>query len=228
MKNVKKFLATTLVILGLVVAQFGSALAAPTRYWTVDMSTPEASSSNRSLYIAYNVFSTLTDDNDFIVELFENTVSKGTQAIAHANGDSGAFSVNIPANGTYTYKVVATNVDASETKESDAKTVQVVDGPAPNVVTVNTATTSSTAGTGSGGRGGAEGSGVAGDSDGDGIVDEEAASTDKEANDVLGDSDKEDDKNDNQGWGNTIAVIILLLAISGGYYYMVMRRANKD
>lgn len=221
----KRLIVTTLVTLGFVFAQVGSAAAAA-RYWKVDIFDPAASTVNRTLNITYNVFSTLPEDNDFTVELFENSVSKGTQTIDHANGDSGAFSINIPANGTYTYKVVATNVDAAgETKESETKTVQVVDGPAPNVVTVNNA--SAAGGSGSG-------SGVPGDANGDGVVDDQAAvvavqgaqddAKDDEA--VQGAQKTEGDKNDsNQAlWW---AVVVGLVLLGGAYYMFRIRRANQ-
>jgi hypothetical protein len=228
----KRLITSLLVILGLVFAQVGAAGATP-RYWKVDIFDPAASTVSRTLNVEYKVFSTV-DDNDFTVELFENAVSKGTQSITHANGDSGVFSINLPATGTYKYKVVVDNNVAGETKESAEKTVQVVDGPAPTVTTVFV-NTAAAGGAGAGGAGGgvaaAPAAGqVAGAAVGEaGQVTDQAATTGSNDNKgVLGAETAADNKksDNNRNWYIGGGIVVALGA-GAAYYVLRMRRANE-
>lgn len=228
----KRLIATIAVTFGFVLALAGSAAAAPARYWKVDIFDPAASTTSRTLNVAYNVFSTTDTDNDFDVTLLQNGSQVGTQHISHDNGNSGAFSISMPTTGTYKYKVVADNNDASETQESAEKTVQVVDGPAPTVTTISS--TSSTGGAGGGTSGstaaaqpgtgsGAVAGATAGDANGDGVVDSTAATTDQNKKDVLGAETAAAAKK-SRGW--YVSATLLALVVAGVVAYVVQTRRN--
>ncbi len=223
-----KHLITALLTVFSVVALSANAFATPANQWSASISSP-ANTTNKTFNVQYATLSTEKDD-DITVELFENGVSKGAQTTVKDFGGSGVFSVTVPAVGTYSYTVKATN-NTDPTPKTTGTVAVVVSATPQATTTTNTANTP-TGGQGSGTTTavGSQGGAVAGDSDGDGIVDDKAAVTEKEAKDVLGDSDKNgDDKKDgSQSWGNSVGVILLLLGIAGGYYYMVMRKANKD
>jgi hypothetical protein len=192
--------------------------------WKVEIFEPTTSTVNHSLNIAYNVQSIESSDT-FTVELFENGASKGTQEIDNGRGgDSGAFNVNMPANGTYSYKVTATNHgDSDATKDSNTVTVQVVNGPEPTIIHVsNPATT--TASTAGGGAGGTNGGGqVAGsqtdgqNKQGQGNVTDKAATTEKGNKGVLGAETKGSKKS---SWWKVPAIVLVVLAILyAGYLF---------
>ena len=203
------------------------ALAAE-RFTSTTVSQPSATS-NHSLNVAFQVFSTLATDDQFGVQLFENNVLKASQEINHPYGNSGTFTVELPATGTYSYFVKSINHDNGDAaQDSETVNVQITNAPQPIVTTVNAA--GAAAGGGGGGTAGglaAAGTTVAGDLDGDGKVDDSAASTNKEAKDVLGAETKKDDGNKSEsGWW--IAGGLAVLAAGAGYYFMVVRRANED
>lgn len=166
MKRLLSLLVSSIAISTLFLS---SSVSAATRYWKIDMYQP-AATTNKTLRVEYKVLSTIATDT-FTIELFENNVSKGSQFVAHSDGnyagDSGVFTVPIPAAGTYSYKILATNHGAgNETKTSDTKSVQVSDAPNPTVTTVtvtqNTTPTAQTAAAntaGGQGGGGAEAAG---------------------------------------------------------------------
>lgn len=130
-----KRLLTALLSMVTVFALAGSTVSAAPRYWKVQISEP-AATTDKSLNIDYNVSSTVSTDT-FTVELFENGTSKGTQSVTHPYGNSGVFTIAIPAAGTYSYMVRATNHgEANATKDSATETVQVSDAPQPTVTTV--------------------------------------------------------------------------------------------
>lgn len=225
----KRFLASLAMSLGIVLAQAAPA-AAVARFWEVQIFDPAASTVNKTLNVEYKVFSTFESegqkDDDFDVKLLQNGSQVGsTQHVSTPGGDSGVFNVSMPANGSYTFKVVATNNDAGETKESAEKTVQVVDGPTPVVRTVSTSSsTGGGAGAGStstAGAGGAAGTGaVSGAQTGQvGQVDSGAAQT--ENGDVLGAETKEEKSSDNNWWYVGGGLALLLAGV--GYYWFVMR-----
>lgn len=120
-----------------------SEVPASNRFWQVQIFTPALTDSNKSLNVEYTVLSTLATDSNFTVTLYQNGSSVGAQTINHPNGNSGAFNIGLPATGSYSYKIDVANTSAGETKTSETKTIQIVDGPAPIITTVqrNLATT---------------------------------------------------------------------------------------
>lgn len=239
----KRLVTNLIVSLGLVFVQVSSAAANPARYWKVDIFDPSTATTSRTLKVAYNVFSTLKEDDNYTVELFENNVSKGTQAITHENGDSGAFSINFPATGSYIYQIVATNHDAENQQIGSAeKTVQVNDGPSPTVTTVFT-NTGAAGGAGGGaqqvdavGAGGAGGGVAAAGGDGqvagaaaddsDGEVTDEAATT-EDKNDVLGaEATATGDNKNSRSWLYSVGLLAAVAAGALAYYLLVVRKAD--
>lgn len=207
---------------------------AATSFWTFSMENP-AATTNKTIKVNYNVQSTDPEDT-FTVELFENNVSKGTQSVTNPRGDSGVFTVNIPAAGTYTYKLTATNHGDGNSTKSDSKTVQVSNAPEPtvNTITVNQAAPANAAGggAGAGGAGGvaaAEAGGqvaaAAGQGE-NGAVTDQAANTAATANqDVLG-AEASTQRNKNRN--NIIAAVVLAGASLAGYAYYRLRVAPTE
>lgn len=126
---------------------------ASTRYWTVDIYQPSATT-NKTLNVEYKVVSTIAED-DFTVELFENNISKGSQNVTTSNGDSGVFTIALPSAGTYSYYVVATNSGAEAPKTSKTVSVQVSNAPEPTVTTITRTTATPTAANNAAAAGGA-------------------------------------------------------------------------
>ena len=127
----KRLISSLLVTLSVLLNS--SAVFAADTFWSVTMSTPETPHTSRSFNVQYSTLS--TDSTDTIeVDLFQDGSSKGTQSVNA--GGSGTFKVTVASDGSYSYKIVATN-DA-ETKTTNAKTV-VVD--ASNPVKANQAQT---------------------------------------------------------------------------------------
>lgn len=228
----KRLIASLVVSLGLVLANIGTAAAA-TRYWEVRIFDPAASTVNRTLNVEYKVFSTLAEDDDFIVRLFQNNTEVATHTVAHPHGNSGVFSISIPATGTYKYKVSATNTEAGETKETAEKTVQIVDGPAPTVTTVFVNNGTDTGGiqtAAAGGANAADGSGageVAGSTANEGQVSAEGSATDEnkeDSGDVLGESGTTDNNNRR----NIALWIIVAVAVAGAVYYWFLARPRDS
>ncbi len=223
----KRLITTAIITLVSLVVLTVPAYAVLQRYVNVDISEP-AATSNRTLNIAYGVTSTIPED-DFKVELFENSLSKGTQEVTHNNGNSGVFSISLPATGTYSYYVQSTNHgDGESTKPSKTVSVQITNAPQPTVTTVFTNTGAGGQGAGTAGTatGGQTAGAVAGDTNGDGVVDDQAASTDKDKKDVLGaETKKTDDGSKTSNWWYAGGLAALLAA---GYYYLVVRRANQN
>lgn len=228
----KRLIASLLVTVGLVFAQVGTAVGATTRYWKVDIFDPAASTVSRTLNVEYKVFSTIESDNLYNVKLFQNNVEVATQSVDHPYGDSGVFSINIPATGSYTYKIEAVNVDAGQTKLSSEKTVQVVDGPAPTVTTVFVNNTPA------GGAGQVAGAGapavaaapeagaVAGAETGEGQVSAEAANDSQDRGDVLGAEKTEAAKN-NKTRNTAIGIAVAVAILGGAYYWFIVRPRNS-
>lgn len=149
-----KRLISTLVCFFSVILLTSSA-SAVTRYWTVDIYEPSATT-NKTLNVEYKVFSTDGTDQ-FNAELFENNVSKGTQSITHPNGNSGVFNITIPSAGTYSYFVRATNSNVVTPKDSKTVSINVSNAPEPTVTTVTVQQNTG----GAGGVGGGTGAGGA-------------------------------------------------------------------
>jgi hypothetical protein len=217
----KKLIASLALSLGLVLANVGSVFAAET--WRLNMYDPSATT-ERTINIAYQVFSTSSVDT-FKVELFQDVTELAEQNVTNPNGDSGKFTVNLPASGTYTYKIVATN-NNDLTTQDESRTVQVVDGPAPTVTTVfvnNGTGDDAVGGQGAGGTAaeGGQGAGeVAGDVADEGTVGAEAA-TDENQGDVLG--AENDEAAQARSRNTAIAIVLAVAAIGVAYYWFIMR-----
>jgi hypothetical protein len=219
----KKLIASLALSLGLVLANVGSVFAAET--WRLNMYDPSATT-ERTINIAYQVFSTSSVDT-FKVELFQDVTELAEQNVTNPNGDSGKFTVNLPASGTYTYKIVATN-NNDLTTQDESRTVQVVDGPAPTVTTVfvnnGAGGGQGAGGTGAGGANaadGGQGTGeVAGDVADEGTVGAEAA-TDENQGDVLG--AENDEAAQARSRNTAIAIVLAVAAIGVAYYWFIMR-----
>jgi VCBS repeat-containing protein len=238
----KKLLLLIVAVFSLT-AGFGAQASAATRYWSVTMSTPTASSTNHTLNIAYNVLSTIGDDT-FTVTLFQNNVSIDSQLVDHPpkGGNSGAFSVTMPTNGTYSYKIQATNNEDTDldtkVKTTDTKAVKIVDGPTPTVTTV-TVNTAAAQDNGAGAvaaapaaaaagevAGAATATGQNGTANGTVNADGSNKTTDK-SGDVLGSQTaKAKAASDNGKWYGLGAGALVL----GGaaYYWLVMRRKLEE
>lgn len=246
----KRFLISLLATVGLLLP--AASATAVSRYWTIDIYEPSATT-NRTLNVEYKVFSTVPSDT-FTVELFENSVSKGTQSVTHPNGNSGVFTITLPATGTYSYFVKATNHGDATAKNSKTVTVQVSNAPQPTVttVTVNQAAPATAAGGGGGGAGagaagGAGGGAVAGapgaagqagpgaaagaatDPNANaGAVTDQAANTEANNNqDVLGAQAQESARRVRNNRNRNLAVVAVLAASAAGYIFY-RRRGLTD
>lgn len=225
------------------VALSTSAMAAPQRFWSVDISEPTAETASRTIKVSYIVQSTILSDS-FTVELFENGASKGTQAVSTGRGgDSGVFSVAIPSTGTYNYQVTATNHgDGNSTKDSETYQIKVVSEPEPKVVTttrvVNTAGADGQAGNAANDGAAATNAGVnaAGDdttagNDADaGNTDDVAAATnnDDQNGEVLGEEATEgNNANSTSGW-TYVGVGAVIAAIGAALYFIRRNQLSND
>jgi hypothetical protein len=222
----KRLIASLAVSLGLVLANVGSVLAAD--FWELQMFDP-ATTTARKINIEYKVFSTNSED-DFAVNLSQNGTVIANQTIETPHGDSSVFTVDIPASGTYTYEIEAVNSRAGATPQDDteSRTVQVVDGPAPIVTTVfvnnGAGGGQGAGGTGAGGANAADGGQGAGEVAGDvadeGTVGAEAA-TDENQGDVLG--AENDEAAQARSRNTAIAIVLAVAAIGVAYYWFIMR-----
>ncbi len=245
----KRLIASLVFSLGLVMANVNS-VAAVTRYWQLQMFDPAVTTS-RTINIEYKVASTIRED-EFTVELLENGTSKEVRAITTDYGDSVVFSVALPATGTYTYKINATNSGDATTK-TQSRTVQVADGPAPTVTTVfvnNAAADGGGQAGGGGGNAGGQGAGgagavgAAGANDAVGQADgnvaaantEDAANTDNQAGntdgsnnqgDVLGAEAAASTTKSSRGGLYTGLGALVLAAAAGSYYFLRIRPRNQ-
>lgn len=225
----KRLITSLLLALGILFAPVAaSAFTSP--YWELNMYNPSATT-DRKINIAYHVFSTTKTDT-FKVELFQNVTTKlAEDNITHEFGDSGAFTVDLPASGTYSYMITATN-NTDLTEKSESRTVQVVDGPAPTVTTVFV-NNAGAAGGGQGAGGAAAGAQAAATPEGqvagaaaqEGQVSEEAA-TDTQKGDVLGAAAKVAATN-NRGRNIAIGTIVAVVVLGGAYYWFLARPRNS-
>lgn len=232
----KKSLLLIVTALSLTLGFSATALAA-TRYWSVTIFTPAASDTSHTLNVAYNVLSTEANDV-YDVSLYQNEVLVGSQHVDHGKGgNSGEFTVALPVNGTYKYQVSANNTTASEVKNTDTKTVKIVDGPTPTVTVVNVNTASQnggsgggtgTTGTGTGTTGAGSGAGQTnGASTSNGQVTDKAATTGSQnAGTALGANTTKAKASSNGKW---YALSAAILVIAGGaYYWFIMRPKLND
>jgi hypothetical protein len=190
-------------------------------FWDVKMSDPTTSDQVRTFNIEYVALTTLNSDK-ITVKLQQNGASIATD-ITKKGGDSGVFKVNVPSDGSYTYKLTATSSDDGSTRSTTAKQVQVTtpEGASSSDVEVTDADT--TTGDQTGGV-------VAGETDQPGQVGENGATTDKDNQPSEGDQlgEQTTDSTDNTIWAILAAIAILLT----GYYWFFYRQGktlfNKD
>ena len=229
----KKALLLIIAAFSLTFGFSASALAA-TRYWSVTIFTPAASDTSHTLNVAYNVLSTEADDV-YDVSLYQNEVLVGTQHVDHGKGgNSGAFNIALPANGTYNYNISANNTTAGEVKVTDTKTVKIVDGPTPTVTTVNVNTANQTGAAGNAATAAANNAaatGTAGQTNGatttnNGQVTDKAANTGNNAGSSLGASTTKAKASNNDKW-YWVGAGALVLA-GAGYYWFIMRPKLND
>jgi hypothetical protein len=224
----KRLITSLLLALGILFAPVAAG-AFTSQYWELNMYNP-AATTDRKINIAYHVFSSTKTDT-FKVELFQDITKVAESDITHEYGNSGAFTVDLPASGTYTYKTVATN-NADATTKEESRIVQVVDGPAPTVTTVfvNTAAAGGAGGAGGGAAAAPAAGQVAGAAVGEaGQVTDQAATTgSKDNKGVLGAETAADNKksNNNRNWYIGGGIVVALGA-GAAYYVLRMRRANE-
>ncbi len=222
----KRLIASLLLALGLLFAPVAaSAVSSP--YWELNMYNP-ATTTDRKINIAYHVLSTTKTDT-FKVELFQGITKVAENNITHEYGDSDAFTVDLPASGTYTYKTVATNNADASTKE-ESRTIQVVDGPQPTVTTVFVTNPNQTQGGGGGtGTGATTGATAGGATQGTATTSGQvgdSSSTDQPNEDVLG-AEAQDQKEDSNT--SIVAWIIIAAAVvlGAGYYWFYIRQSKN-
>jgi hypothetical protein len=96
------------------------------RYWTVELSAPQAIQNSRTFNLDYVVSSTVEDD-DFTVDLYQNGAPLVSEALAVP--DSGRFEVTVPSDGPYSFYIEVTNnddTDGDQTEQSATVSTQVV------------------------------------------------------------------------------------------------------
>lgn len=215
-----KRIIITLLTLALVFVLTAPVSAA--HFWKFDTSEPVATNQARTFNLEFVTLSTDAAD-EFSVKLFQNGVETNTATITTDYGDSGMFTVTVPADGTYEYKMTAMSSVDSTTVTSPTRTVTV---KGREIQVVNTGTT---AGGGTGGVQSAA-SGVAGDTNGDGVVDErdeagqvdDGAASDESDEDVLGQEDRADSDN----WLGSILAALAILAAA--YYWFFYRQGRVN
>ncbi len=213
----KRLITTSLIALAFVFSLSATVFATASDRWSASISTP-ANTTNKTFNVQYTTLSTGQDD-DITVELFENGSSKGSQTTTKDFGDSGVFQVTVPGVGTYSYYIKATN--STDATPKNTGTVQVVVSDAPVQTTTSTNTSSTNQAGSQAGTGSTRGANIPGDADGDGVVDDDAATTNK---DVKSSEDKKDDKaNNNQNTGWYVGLALTVLAGLAGYYYYLNR-----
>ncbi len=130
----KRFIITTaqvaLLTLAMVLAPLQVAAAG---YWNATISTPADTQTTRTFNVEYTTLSTVASDT-FTVELFQNDAQIASKTTTKQNGDSGAFAVTVPTDGTYNYYTKTTNNGQAESKNSAIKQVKV-DATAPGAPT---------------------------------------------------------------------------------------------
>ncbi len=141
-KNLAKGFGKSLASLGLALVisafMFSSAFAAG--FWTTNLSTPEAFTTNGVVNIDYQVTSTDPSDT-FEVDLMQNGGVILTQSVSTNYGDSGRFPITLTTEGTYTFETSVLNNNGGETKNSNEVTV-TFDKTAPSAPTYNGVTRS--------------------------------------------------------------------------------------
>lgn len=113
-------------------------MASASTFWQVEISSP-ATQTSRTFNVQYTVLATSVAD--FSVQLFQDDSPSGspqttTTDASSAVGNSGTFSVTVPSDGTYAYKVTATCqtgdcAEASKTSNTVNVTVDATSPAAP-------------------------------------------------------------------------------------------------
>ncbi len=225
----KRLLALIGITLGLLLSVgTQSAAADANRYWLVQMYQPAVTETSRSINVSYEVLSTIAEDSNYTVTLYQNETPIDTQTINHPYGNSGVFTVAVPGTGTFAYKISVANVNAGETKVSTTKTIQIVDEPKAAVtsVTVTHATSGSAGATTTNGSA-ASTSETAGttSSENGGNVDDTAASTVNGK--ALGTKVVGSDNNASSKATKYYIIGVVLLAVAAGAYYWFVVRPRR-
>lgn len=122
---------TTLLLTGMSLLLISTPVMT-THFWQIKMSTPASVINNRTFNLEYTTLSVEQDD-DITVEAFQNNVSVSSQTTTKNFGDSGAFSITVPADGTYQYHLKATSsIDGIQTTETKSVTIDTVVPVAPS------------------------------------------------------------------------------------------------
>lgn len=199
MRTISRFLSLLVVASGLTVLVPAISFAAV--FWKADISIPLTQYS-RSFNVQYTTLSTNASDA-IKVDLYQNGAMIGTQTTTKAYGDSGAFAVTVPTEGTYDYYIVAKN--GADTQTTATQHVSVVSRPTVvNTVSSPSSGSSSQNGSGAGANGvfgSAEGTSSLGSSTSttgtNGQVGANGSSSTNKSNQTLGDS-KSSTNNDNK------------------------------
>lgn len=208
-----KKLITTLVI-GLALSILNTSAAFAAHYWEFQVSRPQATGQPRT----YNVeYVTLSEDStdQITVKLYQDGSQEsnviGSQTTTQPFGDSGSFTVTVPADGTHTYFMQATSSVDGDVKTTGTITVTSSGNTSTVVVTPassSTTTPTSSGGFGAGGTdtvGSVEGQNTDGTADGDtsnqvGQVGDQAATDNQNTDDVLGAETSEGSSSRNLIW----------------------------
>ena len=122
----KKLLLTISLALISALVFSGLALAIMPRYWTVNLSAPEAVQNNKTFNLDYVISSTI-DTDDFTVDLYQNAAPIQSEPLAVPN--SGRFTVTVPSDGNYDFYIIVTNnddTDSDQTEQSATVSTQVI------------------------------------------------------------------------------------------------------
>lgn len=211
------------ILIGLVAFFSLSAVASatPANGWRVNISDP-ADQTSKTFKVQYTAFSIGAEDQ-ITIELFQNGSSVGSQTTTKAYGDSGAFDVTVPANGTYSYYIKAKNSTDEAPKTTNTVSVTISD---PTVVTVASTTPGSSSGGGSG-AGAESTAGTNAAATQPGQVGDSGASTNNNSSD-----DKKEESLGAKITKNSLTWIIgipalFALAAALGYYFWQRRADNQ-
>ena len=119
MNRVTTLLVGTFLLLSTVAVSLGTAQAA---YLKVDIAAPDGAINRKTFNVEFTTLSTDADDN-MDVKLYQNGSVIKSATTTKDYGDSGAFSVTVPADGAYEYYFTANS--GSDTAVSSTKSVNV-------------------------------------------------------------------------------------------------------
>lgn len=234
----KRLITSLALALTMSFASVSSAAAA--HFWELQMFTPTQAVTSNTFTIEYKAFSVEQND-DFVVTLFQNNAGISVQNTTKDYGDSGVFTVTVPAVGTYNYHVSAVSSVDGTTKSTSDRTMTVTTTPQGTTNTIFVPAAAGGAGGGAAGgaavvgggagagapavAGAAAQAGAAGAGD-QGTTGTEGATTG--TGDVLG-AEKQDATDDKKGTsaGELALMIGLpLLALAAAYYILFHRRGQ--